>query len=170
MSAAQAHVALAYGAETLIWACWTKGWWYDNVLDLSGLRTGQYAKLKKVNVELHRLSDTLMKYSTVKTHFVGMRGGAAELTVGGVAALQATDGAGLVVGEMDSRAADGKQALFVVAADDPLDRNPASHLISFKSFGPVKVVGAYGEIATTRAADGAFVFALASNAAAIVLP
>lgn len=166
----QAHVALAYGAETLIWACWTKGWWYDNVLDLSGLRTGQYAKLKKVNVELHRLSDTLMKYSTVKTHFVGMRGGAAELTVGGVAALQATDGAGLVVGEMDSRAADGKQALFVVAADDPLDRNPASHLISFKSFGPVKVVGAYGEIATTRAADGAFVFALASNAAAIVLP
>jgi len=52
-----------------------------------------------------------------------MRGGAAELTVGGVAALQATDGAGLVVGEMDS-----------------------------------------------RAADGAFVFALASNAAAIVLP
>ena len=35
----QANMAMAFGAETLVWACWTKGWWTMNVLDENGAKT-----------------------------------------------------------------------------------------------------------------------------------
>lgn len=48
----QANMAMAFGAETLMWACWTKGWWTMNVLDENGAKTVQYDRLKHVNAEI----------------------------------------------------------------------------------------------------------------------
>jgi hypothetical protein len=67
----QAFTAMAYGATTLIWACYTAGWWYDHVLDKEGNPTEQYDKLKKVNAEIHTLSTEYMKYKHVRTRFEG---------------------------------------------------------------------------------------------------
>ena len=34
----QANAALAYGAEVLTWACWTKGWWENNAIDTAKVK------------------------------------------------------------------------------------------------------------------------------------
>lgn len=67
----QAYQSMAYGATTLIWACYTAGWWYHQVLDEKGEKTPQYEKLKTVNAEIHRIGDTYMRYRNVATHLVG---------------------------------------------------------------------------------------------------
>ncbi|MBQ7915173.1 MAG: hypothetical protein IJ315_00110, partial [Firmicutes bacterium] len=48
----QAYTAMAFGAENIIWACYTAGWWHNQVLDEKGEKTQQYEKLKKVNGEI----------------------------------------------------------------------------------------------------------------------
>jgi hypothetical protein len=59
----------------ITWACWTAGWWTNNVLDAAGVPTAQYAKLKKVNAELKRLGPEYMKFRSTATHFVGFASG-----------------------------------------------------------------------------------------------
>ena len=59
----QAYVALAFGAECISWACYSPGWWYNNVLDQNGQKTEQYKKLARVNRELKELGERYMRYS-----------------------------------------------------------------------------------------------------------
>ena len=162
----QAHLALAYGAQTLLWACWTKGWWHNNVLDEKGNRTAQYEKLKTVNAELHALGKTYMQFRPVATHRVTDK----PLDAAGVTGLRATDRAELVVGEMVGRA-DGRRALFVAAADDPYDKGGREHEVRFAvdASAKVAVIGAAGEVPAVVSADGTGTFRLRSNAAAIVI-
>ena len=69
----QAYTAMAFGAENIIWGCYTAGWWYNNVLDDKGNKTQQYDKLKRVNAEIHRLGvpsgglDLALKWSVRKS-------------------------------------------------------------------------------------------------------
>ena len=51
----QAFSALCFGASAITWACYSPGWWFNNVLDKEGNKTEQYDKLKQVNSELHTL-------------------------------------------------------------------------------------------------------------------
>ena len=39
-----AYCALAYGARTISWACYSPGWWHNNVLDRDGNKTEQHTK------------------------------------------------------------------------------------------------------------------------------
>lgn len=64
----EASLALAYGARTVSWACYSPGWWHNNVLDKSGEKTEQYEKLKTVNRELRSLTEEYTDYTHVKTH------------------------------------------------------------------------------------------------------
>ena len=48
----EAFTALEHGAKRLIWACWSAGWWYNQVLDEKGEKTEQYEKLRTVNLEI----------------------------------------------------------------------------------------------------------------------
>ncbi len=66
----QAYSALAYGARAISWACWTAGWWEENVVDTEGNITGQYDILKTVNDELHKLSPVYMWYDHKETFYV----------------------------------------------------------------------------------------------------
>ena len=52
----QAFCALCYGASAISWACYSAGWWHNQVLDREGNRTEQYGKLKTVNRRLRRLT------------------------------------------------------------------------------------------------------------------
>ncbi|MBQ7721016.1 MAG: hypothetical protein IJT56_10575 [Clostridia bacterium] len=73
----QAFTALAFGAVSLNWACWTAGWWHNEVLDKDGNKTEQYEKLKKVNSELRTLEPYYMAYKNVSFAFAGSKSDAA---------------------------------------------------------------------------------------------
>ena len=51
----QGFATMAFGGESISWACWSAGWWSNFVVDRDGRRTQQYDKLKKVNAELRPL-------------------------------------------------------------------------------------------------------------------
>ena len=63
----QAFSAMAFGAETIQWACYTAGWWHNQVLDERGEKTQQYEKLQTVNAEIRRLAGPYMRYRPVRT-------------------------------------------------------------------------------------------------------
>lgn len=64
----QAWCALAFGARSISWACYSPGWWYNNVLDKNGAKTEQYDKLKTVNAELRALTREYAAFTHLRTH------------------------------------------------------------------------------------------------------
>lgn len=170
----QAYTAMAFGAETIIWACYTAGWWYNQVLDDKGLKTQQYEKLKKVNAELHHLGDSYMNYRNTSTAFVGFKGrkwldgvnqsAVDEFSSDWFSGLKATDGSELVVGSMIPRSRHGKSAVFVCSADDPYDEIHASHTLSFTSKARKVTVTTGTDVSTyRRGKDGRFSIPILSN-------
>jgi len=127
----QAYTALAFGAKAINWACWTAGWWNNQVLDDQGRPTEQYGKLCIMNRELHALSERYMKYQNVSTHFLGFEGSeslekvnqAAEktLSAGSFRDVKVGDGCAAVVGYMQDGM--GGEALMIADGTDPLDLN-----------------------------------------------
>ena len=153
----QANAALAFGVETIMWGCWCKGWWTNNVLDAAGCKTEQYEKLRRVNGELKRIGLEYMKFKRVATHFVGfpeasprnpteMFSRTDRLDFGPFRDLHASNGAALLVGEMVLRdKSDETCAVFVTAADDPCDEHPATFDILFRAKG-VRAFGGNGPL------------------------
>ena len=140
----QAYSALSFGVESIIWACYTAGWWYNQVLDANGEKTQQYDKLKRVNHELRALGETYMKYRNVSTHFVGFapdhkdlrelsQAPIPSLSTGVFFDLHAQEGTPLVVGQMVSREGDGSYALMICAADDPWDTDNKTSEVVFRT-------------------------------------
>ena len=167
----QAYLAMAFGAEQIDWACWSRvaggetpdmpgltGWWTNNVLTLTGEKTEQYAKLRTVNAEIHRLGERYMKYRNVAT-YEGC----------GCAAVRSADGSHVTVGEMAVRdGAAGRTAYFVLASDDPFDEHPAEHRYEVRAAGAVRVTGKDGPLALEDMGGGVRAFTLRSNACALV--
>ena len=176
----QAWTAMAFGAEVINWACWgivdrpevnvpcLNGWWTNNVLTLSGERTEQYDKLRKVNGEIHRLGEPYMRYRSVATHFVGSTSGLPSVSVPGLSGIRSENASALVVGELAPRAGKTGMAAFVVAADDPFDENPARTRILFKSNGRVRVTGPDGARTIEPGPDGCSAVTVVSNAAVLL--
>ncbi|MCR4905755.1 MAG: hypothetical protein K6A33_06700 [Clostridiales bacterium] len=69
----QAFTCMAYGAVALNWACWTAGWFHNEVLDGEGRKTEQYEKLKTVNAEIRALEPLYMAYRNTGTVFLGKK-------------------------------------------------------------------------------------------------
>lgn len=145
----QAFSSMAFGAETIIWACYTAGWWKNQVVDENGNKTEQYEKLKKINKEISTIAEEYMKYRCTATHFVGFEANAtlnqapiAEFNNGYFMGLKSDANKPFVVGDLTGRCDNGKKAVFVVAADDYLDENQTSSNIVFRCDG--KTVVAYG--------------------------
>ena len=138
----QAYTAMAFGTENIIWACYTKGWWHNQVLDSEGNKTQQYNKLKAINAEIKSIADEYMKYRRTSTHFVGFGENNPELENikyesldelnTGVFTEFRTDSP-CVVGEMTSRDNNTSHALFVFAAGDSQDDSPHICNITFNA-------------------------------------
>ncbi|MBE6689189.1 MAG: hypothetical protein E7588_07955 [Ruminococcaceae bacterium] len=150
----QAFTSMAFGAETIIWACYTAGWWHNQVLDDKGEKTEQYAKLQTVNKEIATLGVPYMKYRNTYTHFVGMSADSEimakvnqapveQLDNGYFRGLKSDAGQALVVGDMTSRTNNDQKAVFVVAVDDYMDADTKSSNIVFKCDS--RAVVAYGK-------------------------
>ncbi len=175
----QANSALAFGAENIIWACYTKCWWHNQVVDDNGEKTQQYAKLQKVNGEIHALAEDYMRFRNTSTHFVGFRPGSPDtaklndtpllesLSTGVFQDVRADDGSPVIVGQMAPRKSrDGSAALFICAADDPLDLNPRSFHVNFRCDG-FNVSANGGEL--TRNQDGSYSLSMKSCGGALVM-
>ena len=153
----QAYTAMAFGAELITWACYTAGWWHNQVLDLNGEKTEQYDKLKTVNAELKALGETYMKYRRTSTHFVSFGEDhpdlaklaykpADSLSTGIFFDVKAD--APIVVGQMAGRDAADGNALMIATADDPQDKNHKDIGVTFH----VHEVGGY-TVTAHRGAD-----------------
>jgi hypothetical protein len=158
----QANTAMAFGAESICWACWT-GWWTNNVLTLDGKKTAQYEKLKTVNKELRNIAPLYMRYKNIATHYVGFNptNGFEKLDVTfnraldtknfkGVCTLESTP---LIVGEMVPRKnGNSSSALFIVASGDPYDSSTAIRTLVFSSVEnrKVDVLSSNGNIEVKR--------------------
>lgn len=162
----QAYSAMAFGAENIIWACYTAGWWHNQVLDENGAKTVQYEKLKKVNGEIRTLADAYMDFRCCSTHLIGSAGNSdwnvirqqpvRSLDTGIFFDVHADGGESLVAGQMVSRKADGRYALMICAADDPMDRGGREFGIVFRVGGrSVRALGGEGELPVTVTEDGA---------------
>ena len=174
----QAYTAMAFGAENIIWACWTAGWWDNQVVDENGEKTQQYDKLKKVNAEIRNLADSYMDYRNVSTSFVGFDGtawldgtgieSAESLSAGSFSDVCMTDGSPAVVGMMEARDGSRKSAILVCSADEPYDEAPAQHVLRFKTTGKVTVTGTDGPVSPEKDADGFFTVPVASDSAVLI--
>ncbi len=168
----QAYAALAYGATAINWACWTKGWWSNNILDGTGQRTEQYDKLKVVNGELHRLGDRYMDFRNVDTHLLGFETIPAvredaglvtrnSLDTGFARDFHASEGTSLIVGQMVGRDNPSRTALFVCNATDYLDAAPSATRIRFRSLRPdVRLFGGEGCGRLDHGSDDSYSFTL----------
>lgn len=175
----QAWTAMAFGAEVITWACYTAGWWNNQVLDEKGEKTRQYERLKKMNAEIHAIAEPYMKYRRVSTSFVGFEStswldgvgqkGVKEFDNGFISGLQADDGSPLVVGNMVSRSGDGSRAVFVTSADDPYDESPKAHTLLFRADGKnVTATSPFGEVKLSCTPSGWYSCQLASNEALLI--
>ena len=175
----QAYTSMAFGAENIIWACYTAGWWHNQVLDGEGNKTQQYDKLKKINAEIRTLADEYMKYRRVSTHFVGFEGNPdmtavkqeaiGSLSTGIFFDVKADNGAPLVVGEMVNRKGDGSVALMVCAADDPRETDPKEYHITFRAPNRcIRALGGNGYKTVTDLGDGVYAVVVKSNEGVLI--
>lgn len=175
----QAYSSMAFGAENITWACYTAGWWSNQVLDGEGNKTQQYDKLKKINAEIRTLADEYMKYRRVSTHFVGFEGNPdmtavkqeaiGSLSTGVFFDVKADNGAPLVVGEMVNRKGDGSVALMVCAADDPYEKDPKSYRITFRAPDrAIRALGGSGYKTVTDLGDGLYAVDVVSNEGVLI--
>lgn len=178
----QAFAAMAFGADTITWACYTKGWWVNNVVNPDGTKNVEYDRLRVVNGELHRLGGEFMRFRSVATHFVGFPAEERldtigvrvlrELDAAGFGGVRADDGAALLVGEMAARdASSPERAIFVMAADDMYDRHPARRVVRFRTArGDVRAFGPGGLVPLAKgAAEGEWTFTVDSSSAVLVV-
>lgn len=170
----QAFSSMAFGAENITWACYTAGWWHNQVLDDKGEKTEQYDKLKRINAEIRTLAEEYMKYRRVSTHFIGFESSEwlnrvnqkpiTTLNTGVFTDVRAVNGENLVVGQMVSRKEAESYALFICGADDPMDVNPKTYTVTFRADErEVKAISNEGELPLTRQADGSYTFEMKSN-------
>ena len=161
----QAYTAMAFGVENIIWACYTAGWWHNQVLDEKGEKTQQYEKLKKVNGEIKMIAAEYMKYRRVATHFLDSE----VITIGDFENICAEDGGTLVIGQMISRQEEGSYALMVCAADDPYDTSPKSYRIHFRTDRRVRVIGGNGQVPVDIMPDNTGAIWIQSNQGVLII-
>ena len=170
--------ALAFGAENIIWACYSRAWWFNQVLTDEGEKTQQYDKLKQVNAEIHALAPEYMRYRNVSTHFLGFLQNSEtlvklqdtpvleSLSTGVFTELKSDLGYGIIVGQMESRTKDGSAALFICAADDPLDAHPTQFPVTFRCDG--FQVTAHGSLLEQNQ-DGSYTLTMNSCGGALLI-
>ena len=170
----QANTAMAYGVETIIWACYTAGWWYNQVLDTLGHKTQQYDKLRQVNSEIHYMAERYMKYRNIKTDLVGRFPVGQldtlafphrdEMSSTRFHSLRATDGSALAVGTMKPRRGGRAEALFISSNADMYDEHPGEHIIRFRADAKkIRLTRGSSTTVLKPADDGYFSLPMRSN-------
>ena len=166
----QAYSAMAYGAKSVLWACYTAGWGYNNVIDDHGNKTQQYDKLKTVNTEIHTIGAAFMNYRHVGTTLVGYEGTSWLSSLSSQSSfsndlfqnVKDENGKPLIIGEM---ASDNGGALMICASDDPLDQGGTTYQITFSvpAGKTVRAIGGNGDIAVESWGNHVYCVRILSN-------
>ncbi len=175
----QAYSAMAFGTQSVIWACWTAGWWHNNVLDKNGEKTEQYEKLKTVNHELKALAPTYMKYRRTATHFLGFGEDHPDLKLLAYRPLEVlntghflsvTSDAPVIAGQMVGKCAYDGNALLLCAADDVYDKAPKTVTVTFKAPYDASITVYEKDTKTilTPDADGVYTVCIPSSGGVLV--
>ena len=175
----QAFTAMAFGVESVTWACYTPGWWHNQILDDKGEKTEQYDKMKTVNHEIKTIAGEYMKYVRTATHLVGFAGTPWETAVkqepeesfstGVFRNVRAEHGEAVVIGQMVSRANDGSYALFAAAADDPYCENIKTYRLLFDCDRTVTALGGNGEVVVEDLGEGKKAVTIRSNEGVLIV-
>ena len=140
----QAFSAMAFGARVITWACYTAGWWHNQVLDSQGHKTRQYEKLRRVNGEIRALAAPYMACRWVSTYLIGFAHDDPLLQKAGIVSTalpedspftQLTTDGKLIAGVFTPRQHGGCHGLFLCAADDPYDLAPRETQVSLRCAG-----------------------------------
>lgn len=144
----QAYTAMAFGVRAISWACWTAGWWSNQVLDENGEKTQQYDKLYTVNHELRAMGDPYMAYRNRSTHFLGFAADSESMTdvpapaengvTLGCFENVTADGGCALAGYMTAE--DGREALLLADAADPQDNAPVEYTLRLACTKPLKAL------------------------------
>ncbi len=175
----QAFTSMAFGAEVISWACYTSGWWHNQVLDNQGEKTQQYDKLKTVNAELHLIGTEYMKYRNTSAHMIGFDGtewlsvyngtSADALDTGVFHGVREASGKPLIIGQMSARNGDGSTALMIADASDPYGTDSTPRDICFRAEGKfVRALGGNGYIPLQQDEDGVYHVSLAPSAGVLI--
>ncbi|MBR2327419.1 MAG: hypothetical protein IKA51_02240 [Clostridia bacterium] len=155
----QAFIAMAYGASAITWACYSAGWWYNNVLDENGEKTEQYFKLKDVNHAILALSKEYCKYSQSSTSIIK---GGTSCKRGDFTNIVATND--MILGEFEKKS--GNKAIFISLADP----NASDCTLSFRldGKGTAHLFMPNGEKVLTCDADGVYRITFSNTEACFV--
>ena len=151
----QAYVAMAFGARCISWACWTGGWWHNNVLDAEGAPTQQYAKLCKVNAEIKAMSAAYMRYRNTSAR--RFSAGSVE-KVGDL--LKFYSRSDLMIGLMEDQ--QGRKAWMLVNINAPYDFRPSAGTVRFNYDGNLTAL-CCGKPMEMRRNGNKYEFEIASN-------
>lgn len=157
----QAYAAMAYGARCINWACWTGGWWHNNVLDASGAPTQQYGKLKAVNAEIKAMGQAFMRYRNTATR--RFSGGSVE-KVGELMKFHSRSD--LLVGLMQDES--GRKAWMLVNINDPYDFRPSAGTVRFHYDGNLSAL-CCGKPLPLRRCGSEYEFEIASNQGVLLM-
>lgn len=176
----QAFSSMAFGAETLIWACYGKGWWVNQVLDEEGNKTQQYDRLKTVNAEIQRIAAEYMNYRHVATHFIGFddypnmdyvqQEPIDHLDTGIFFDVKSDNGSPILAGQMVSKNNDGSYALMLCGVDDYMDQNPKCYNVLFRAEDrTITSIDGNGKVPVTKLDNGYYSVPMTSNAGVLVM-
>lgn len=132
----QAFTSMAYGSQCIIWACYTAGWWHNQVIDNDGNKTAQYDKLAKINKEIKTLAEPYMRYRRSETYHIGIgdditRTSDISLNTGVFFNVKAEDDSPLIIGQMSGINDSHKKALMICSAKSPKDTDDSVIKITF---------------------------------------
>ena len=165
----QANLVMCFGVTSMIWGCWTPGWWYNNILDSEGNKTEQYEKLKEVNDETNILSPVIIKYNSIDNCIIGQKHPDVHAfyvhddnTIDqdvfvDVSMAKLTDGT-VLCGYFEKKIGDGSAMMFVNITDPDCETKESSQVF-FKISDSEAVVTehtAHGSFILTPDADGLY--------------
>lgn len=163
----QVYSSMAFGAEVIMWACYTAGWWHDNVLDANGDKTGQYEKLRIVNGEISCMGGPYMEHQNRSTHLIGFKDRSPEqfskiteatvdcLDAGMFSGVRAEHGERVIAGHMTRRDLKKGEALMLADASGPNGENESKYRVLFRCEGSdVRAWRNGGEIPVKRESNG----------------
>lgn len=178
----QCNAALAFGARQIDWINLQSGWWTGHIFDGDGKLVNRplYDRLKRVNGELRRQGNVLVRYERTHTDFVDF-----DRTTNGLwrvkqlaipqssgaafVGVRATDQKPLLVGHFVSRTADGTYVACVMAADDPTDSGETVREVRFQTFRQgIEAIGPDGPVELKKVGEHEYAFEIRSNRAIIL--
>ena len=144
----QMYTALAYGAKTLIHACYTPCWWVDgtSLVNKDGTYTELWSSVSALNADIKALSDVYMQYDslgvfgmgTPKDSFVATqirsqsRRNEATGYSGARGFSDIAASRGLLVGSFENKAGDG-YAMMLVDSSDPYQGDNGNNTVTFRT-------------------------------------